>query len=589
VSLHVFYDIPGTGVQDVTRFIRRDTLALNEKAEEGATGMAEITFDDPDMILDFNGHRRIWIIEDEDTTGDPLFFYGFTYNQTIKRGPDILGRIWIVEVSDANALWLRRIVTGPDSKRPDETDVARIQWLLGTNEATGFGDVTTYVSLATTGSMDENDYRGTVFGEIAEDCSLVKGKNYFAFAIGNPPVVYAWYGRDTLATYESPFTITNDPTLLLPIGTTYWAGDQEASLRRDVERIYWACYLPFDGGAVYQTRAATAANYAKRDFAAPSVTVKRKARAAARAQRMLDDVDSPDLRLRVTVVKVPPASVNGFKAGMRIQVLMTEMEEAATLAWWRIVDRTCRQTGDGTYYDVELELVKGPDATAATCSTSLAGSIVDSIDEQAYVAPGVMTLAITPDAGDACLIFGGLMSMNSNVPTDEDIVATGSNTLIYEANSTSGHPVAGMTYQAQASPSGSYNVSGTFTPGFGASNNSFWAVVAAAIKTAETAPVQTGPGATGSGVVTDTFPGAVTPGNMIVMMVAARANGDYPTYSPTTGWTTLATGSTTHFSDADTIVIAARCVQSGDGTTYGGGVAGGGNKSVVAIAELAIT
>lgn len=364
MSLHVYYDDEDIGVHDLTAYIRRDTLALTEQAEEGSVGISTITFDDPDMILNFDGHRPLFILEDEDTTGDTVFFFGYTYNQRIKRGPNILGRIWEVDVSDANALWQRRIMTGSDTKRGAETDVARMQWLLATNEATGFTDVATYVSTATTGAMDAAPYRGQTFSQVADDCAQVKGKNWFAFGAKSnltavKPPVYAWYGKDDLTTYSSPFTITNDPTLINE--STVWAGDQEATLTRDVERIYWAVYMPYDGGAVYRTLAATAAHYAKRDFAAPSINVKSRAKAQARGDRMLTDLATPDLRLKLTVVKVPPAAVNGFKAGMRIQVQMTEMEEASFLGWWRIVSRTPQQVGDGTYYDVELELVfSGP-------------------------------------------------------------------------------------------------------------------------------------------------------------------------------------------------------------------------------------
>ena len=105
--------------------------SIKEASEEGESPISSVVVDDPDMTLDFVGHRR-WIIrEDESETDDDVIFSGFVGRQTIAhKGGDItnpIGRVWTLELADMNTLWTNRIMVGSDTDRPEETDVERME------------------------------------------------------------------------------------------------------------------------------------------------------------------------------------------------------------------------------------------------------------------------------------------------------------------------------------------------------------------------------------------------------------------------------------------------------------------------------
>ena len=127
---------------------------FTERAEEGATGSGSVWLKDPGMDLDVDGLRSYYVLEDASEDTDNVLWGGFVVDPEVSRGEqgtthyDPLARMWQLQLTDRNGYWNRRVMVGTDCKRPAETDVARLQWLLTTSEASWLDDASTYLSTA---------------------------------------------------------------------------------------------------------------------------------------------------------------------------------------------------------------------------------------------------------------------------------------------------------------------------------------------------------------------------------------------------------------------------------------------------------
>jgi len=358
---------PDTGQwAEITGRIDRVGWEVTSKAEEGATPIATIGIDDPAMDFDIVGHRRYIIVEDESEAADTVLWAGYTADQVIGRSAgdalQPLARTWTVSVSDENTVWQRRVMRGADCKRPAETDVERMTWLLSTAEASMFDDVTTYVSAADPEDMDACDYRNQMFNGIADDCAQQSGKNWFATRIGSgtSAELFAWYGADAETDYSSPLSLSNDPDdwtdAELAAGTSLcWPISMDTKLARDPSRIFSGVVVPYDGGNAYVESSATAAAFARRDTSMPSVNVKTKTKAERRGRRYLRDLDEQDERI-TTTVEVPAALATQLKAGMRIEFKATHLPGLSAFTWCRILSAAPTPIAAGERYRIALEL-----------------------------------------------------------------------------------------------------------------------------------------------------------------------------------------------------------------------------------------
>ena len=260
---HYLHDPDTATWVEVSGYVDKVGWEVRSAAEEGTTAIATMVFADPAMDLDIVGHRRYLVVEDESDSADDVLWAGYTAEQEIGRlGGDNrqpLGRAWSVSISDENTVWQRRIMRGSDCKRPDETDVERMQWLLSTTEAGFFDDVTSYVSTADPVDMDACDYRNQMFNGIADDCAQQSGKNWFALRLGagTASELCAWYGDGTdYGEYVSPLSLSNDPSDWtdddLADGTSLvWPISMDTKLNRDPSRVFSGVEVPYDGGSAY--------------------------------------------------------------------------------------------------------------------------------------------------------------------------------------------------------------------------------------------------------------------------------------------------------------------------------------------------
>jgi hypothetical protein len=406
MSLRLYIESARDVYTEETDRIRADTIQLNIKAAEGSVGSSAIEIDDPDADFYIAGLRGMYFIE-EDATGDDWFgmigpFYA--WNREIRRGSfyNDAGRTWTVNVNDVNTLLTRRLQKGGDAKRPQETDVSRMQWLIGTAEVIGGGgdagftiEDTDFLFTDSAIPMDKTDYTGQDSSGVLNDALQDSGKSGFLFAapLEDELVrVGIWYGRTERTEFSSVHRISNvlsdvdiDPAVAainsspasLIAGEWTFAPSRDATLDRDPSRVASGVMVMYDGGYVYETRPSTASNYNRRDMLMQAELVKTEAQARRRSLRYLRDLRDEDDAIEVAVV-VPAALIHAFLPGHRVQVKFSHLPGYSEgFVWMRVAAVTYRQLAkDSRLYELALDLrsESPPDVGTATCSAQTAST-----------------------------------------------------------------------------------------------------------------------------------------------------------------------------------------------------------------------
>lgn len=154
-----------------------DPWQMTEEAEKGSAGSGRVIFDDPASAIDPLSHAPLLVTESGATP--PMIAAGYVSDDTIARGVALNmanARQFDATITDLNILLTDRlIVTG--GKRPAETDIARIDWLL----ASGYlpiGDAG-FIQRTSPTSLPAADYTGRTPADVLADCSNESNKNYF--------------------------------------------------------------------------------------------------------------------------------------------------------------------------------------------------------------------------------------------------------------------------------------------------------------------------------------------------------------------------------------------------------------------------
>jgi hypothetical protein len=368
MAARFYFNHPDDGPTEITdRIDRRIPWALQERAEEGMPGSNYVVLADPEMDLDIAGHRRAWVIEDTSEITDNVLWYGWIGQQKVSRGQgddlQITARRWSVEFIDFNGVWNRRVIQSETADRDPETDVERMDWMLGLATSGIFDDVTTYFHTGSPVNMDEGNYVGQYRDQVIDDCAQASGKNWWAkgYETGSGRETFVWYGHDGEEDYVSPLRMSNDPAdwddALLADGTSLcWPISEDTELSRDPSRQYSGVYLEYEGGAVYRKKDATIDDIGRRDFIAPSRMVKTKTKAEARANRYLNKLDTQDETIQ-TRIRVPAAKGTSLRAGMRTLFKATHLPGYDDEFYWvRVLSCTVQPVSGGEFYDLSLEL-----------------------------------------------------------------------------------------------------------------------------------------------------------------------------------------------------------------------------------------
>lgn len=365
---------------DVSNRVRAYRTQLKSNAEEGSVAISQLIVDDPDGGLNILGLRGVTVTETSEASNSQITYAGFIADRDVSRGPAPhvgSSRQWLVNLADLNEVINRRIMLGNDAKRPAETDVARVQWLMTTNEFVPVID-STLISTANPVAMDAVDYRNQRCQDILNDCAQASGKNFFLWLNQNfSPAKYGlFYDFHSSSAYPSTLRLSNVLSDVDSV-TTFAVSETDTKLNRDPSRVYSGVVLPYTGGQVYVQDSAISTEFHARDTIAPSVNVKTAAKATARAQRYISDAATEN-DLISTSFLVPLDKVNRVMQGMTLQCRFSHLPGYEDFSYMRALNRTVTMTSE-EYYTVGLDLSP---AASVTTPHFLIAFVANAIDTQ---------------------------------------------------------------------------------------------------------------------------------------------------------------------------------------------------------------
>jgi len=575
------------GVQPVPNVLRWSYTG-SQNAEEGSAGMYEIYVDDPDMSLEFVGHRRWTVYEDASDDDNEVIIDGLTQAVKIAHsGADItqpIGRVWIIEVADMNTLWTYRVMTGSDAKFPAQSDVERVQQVADSEEMGYFSDLS-FLFSGSPVQMDKLNGRGQTTGQIMDQCAQQSGKNWYIYSYGVHGEYSAdfglWYGRDSRTEYTSPLSLSNDPADLAMAdvndgtATTYPIG-KDTQLRRDYARQYDGAYGEYANGAKYIRNPAVSdlITVTHRDMVHPAPEIKSSARMAERLNRVLLDHATPD-EVISTTIWLPANKASSIRPGMRVAFKATHLPNYETAKFLRVMSAQYKpvadkQFGDGYQIALEMQGPGSPGAIPASCSTIIAATQSVSDFEDYDLNPSV---AIVPEADG--ILIAWLNGTNGNTPAATNMTAISGYTDLFatSAFSRSTFRIATKTGVTGVSST----ASASFTTGFVYNT---WGAMQTNFQMSSATPVQDKYAAAGYLAVMDDDP---TPGNIILVFAfsdSLGSTGPYPgpNTNPTNGptdWVEVAGMYHKVENSEFGMAIYAHCVAEGEGRTYAYAGAGG--------------
>ncbi len=352
---------------------------LPQRAEVGAVSQGGVSPEDPTAALTLVGWKSF--VVEESACSQPRLFTGWVGDRGIGRsfdqaqlvGPD--ARIYDTTILDLNACFRMRIITGTDSKRPQESVDARIAWILSSNYLNGTSGTlvadTGFVATGFSALMDETDYYGGYPEDVFVDCAgrYATPINWFAFWDPVAAASSMFFDYVGAATYECTISISNlvaDTYTGDTPSTTCFAPITESKLDRTGETVYSDVIVDYKNGSVHRTMPSTAAAAIRRGtrISRPYIGKRATAEMAGNAFLAAHAVETDRV---TTTIRVPRTVVGLIQAGMRMPVKYTHFEGQSVApdlyrngTSMRIVACTPRAINDyARFYDVDLELV-GP-------------------------------------------------------------------------------------------------------------------------------------------------------------------------------------------------------------------------------------
>lgn len=297
-----------------------------QTANQGDPSFSSLVVDDPGGALTFVGLRPFMI---EETACNPSRMWtGYVTSRTYQRDPgksQVVGadRTVALTLVDINAILGLRVIAFNDGIRPAETDLARVAWLLGTSYMGSASGSQVYdngqIAASTSITMDAADYRGQYPVDVLNDCANASGRNYFVYwdptkAAGHELSLYYHLLGFTIG-FASTLQLSNTSTAI-DSSTTFAA---TGVLTRDPQDVASSVWMPYDGGHVFVTRAATATAFIARQAVAPANKTKSITTATKRANAFLTAA-SVENDIIDAHVRIPASKVNLIDIGRALNV-----------------------------------------------------------------------------------------------------------------------------------------------------------------------------------------------------------------------------------------------------------------------------
>jgi hypothetical protein len=375
---------------DRTSVVRLDSIVVEMKAQAGEVGAGTLAIDDTTGTATPAPAMTKWVIKDNDA--DPKTIgAGFIAEREVNRGPLTVHtqRQFEPVLEDMNAALGDRVLRGIKSKRPKETDVERVRWLLRSKGLKGLvknGQVPSGDAV----DMDKADYRGRYPFEVLQDCAEESDRDFFVYYDEADEDWALCY--DTAAIGDSTLKVS-DRAADVDHANVYAPSNIEYEL--DPGRIYSAIYVKWRDGFAYARRAATQTAFRRHEKTVTRNRFRSAKRARNWARKQLTKLDTETTHLTLTV-SVPGSALGQLRAGMRIQVKLASRGITA-YTYFRIVGVTISpRQGDGgnatdVEYDVRLEMrdkvrVVDLSANSPRGGSDKAGSGKDDQGETARIA-----------------------------------------------------------------------------------------------------------------------------------------------------------------------------------------------------------
>lgn len=343
---------------DVTDKVRLDSVKLAMTAMQGQVGTGAIRIDDTTGTADLAPIATEWSVTESDATPTTIAG-GFVAERTIDKGPLTAGtqRQYRPVLEDWNTALTDRVLKGAGADRPEESDYARISWLVG-QSAMGMLDGAGQVPNTDTVTMPATNYLGKYPIDVLDDCAEASGKNFYVYyESGTGWVLYYDLSTTSEAGFTSSLSISDNPA---DVDNSTVFGASDIDWTEDPERIYSGMLVQFEGGQVYQNLAATETTYRRLQRSVVKKNFTSATRAATWADNQLAKLNEPNKKLELTV-SVPGSALGQLKAGNRIQVKLRSRGITA-YTYFRIAStviqpRAGRAGVSDVEYDVRLKMM----------------------------------------------------------------------------------------------------------------------------------------------------------------------------------------------------------------------------------------
>ena len=325
---------------------------------DGSMAQGGIVFDDPDSSLGITGWQPVHVVETL-CTAAPRLFTGYIGDRTYRRGHYRTdgGREIDTTILDSNVLLQMHRINGADSLRPEETDTARLAWLLGSGYIPLVSDLGFVNGVGRV--FDATQYKGQFPYDVLSDLCGPRGQIFFVYWDQTAAALGLFFDAPDATTYTSSLTISN--VLSNIDDTTCFAPylDDESVL--DPSEVYSNLRYVYAGGVYYAHNLTTAAAFfpaplGHRDTAVENMKVGKTSTAITFANRILAR-DAVENQIITMTVRLPAAKVGLIDAGMRLSVRLSHVPGFTSFAYTRVEQITRAQTeGTPDFYDVGLRL-----------------------------------------------------------------------------------------------------------------------------------------------------------------------------------------------------------------------------------------
>jgi len=345
----------------MTHAVAPSTLSLPSRAWRGSIEEGSVAIEDPSGNLTLVGLKPFHV--EESACTQPRLFTGYLGARAIGRSYDAgqfvgaSARVHEAAVYDLNAVFMFRLISGSDGKRPEETWDTRLAWLLASDYLDGLIEDTGHIGTITR-NMEAADYRGRYPLDVLNDLVDRTGEqwNYYAWwdPDAGPAAVSLWFQGNDASSASSTLRVSNDPADY--DGSTTFAPFTEARLEKDPQDTYSEVMVEYANGTVYATLGATATAYIRRGTTLSRPYTGRSATAQNQANAWLQ-AHANERNVVTCSIKVPRAQAGLVTAGQRMEAKFTHLPGLTSFTWCRVAFSRPTPVDDAAkFYVIELEL-----------------------------------------------------------------------------------------------------------------------------------------------------------------------------------------------------------------------------------------